>query len=256
MISVTILTKNNQHTLKATLDSLTTFLEVLIYDTGSTDDTLSIAKNYPNVTIYQGEFSGFGKTHNAASALATYDWILSIDSDEILSLSLIEEIHALALDPQCVYTILRSNFFNEKRIKSCAGWYPDSVTRLYHRKMTHFSDDAVHEKILNKQLRSIPLSSPLLHTPYRTIEDFLKKMQMYTTLFAEQYPCQSTSIWKAIFHGWFAFFKSYILKKGFLGGREGFIISAYNGHTAYYKYLKVIERNKNLKNNNIFNKNR
>lgn len=236
MISVTLLTKNSSATVKQTLESLRSFAEVCVYDTGSSDETLPIAKTFPNVVIHQGEFIGFGPTHNAASALARYDWILSIDSDEVLSLELIEEIHALSLDPSCVYQILRHNFFNGKRIKGCAGWYPDPVVRLYHRKKTHFSNDAVHEKIL--PLKICSLSSPLYHTPYRSIDDFLEKMQKYTHLYAAQNPDKKSSFAKALLHSWYAFFKSYILKRGFLNGKEGYIISAYNGHTAFYKHLK------------------
>lgn len=240
MISVTILTKNSSATVKKTLESLCSFPEVCLYDTGSTDETLLIAKAFSNVVIHQGEFIGFGPTHNVASSLAKSDWILSIDSDEVLSSELIQEIHALKLDPAYVYEILRHNFFNGKRIKGCAGWHPDSVVRLYHRKSTHFSNDAVHEKIL--PLKVCRLSSPLYHTPYRSIDDFLDKMQKYTTLYASQNPGKKSSFSKALLHGWYAFFKSYIMKRGFLNGKEGYIISAYNGHTAFYKHLKKSTR--------------
>ena len=236
MISVTILTKNSSATLKKTLESVRSFPEVCLYDTGSTDQTELIAKEFPNVVVYQGEFIGFGPTHNAASALARHDWILSIDSDEVLSLELIQEIHGLELEPNCVYEILRHNFFNGKRIKGCAGWHPDPVIRLYHRKKTCFSNDAVHEKVL--PLKILSLSSPLYHIPYRSIEDFLDKMQKYTSLYAIQKADKKSSFAQALLHGWYAFFKSYILKRGFLNGKEGYIISAYNGHTAYYKHLK------------------
>lgn len=240
MISVTILTKNCQETLEETLKSLQDFEEVLLYDTGSTDSTLEIAAKFSNVKIVTGPFIGFGPTHNAATSLAMYDWILSIDSDETVSPELCRELAAISLDPKCVYAIQRYNYFNGKHIKWCAGWHPDWVRRLYHRKATAFSEAAVHEKILLKELREIKLRSPLHHTPYRTIDDFLAKMQTYSTLFAEQNRSKKrVSILKALLHSSFAFFKSYILKRGCLGGREGFIISLYNSHTTLYKYLKL-----------------
>lgn len=238
MISVTVLTKNSEQTLQATLESLRSFPEVLIYDTGSSDQTLSIASTFANVRIIQGTFSGFGPTHNTASQLASYDWIFSIDSDEILSPELIEEIRNLNFDTDAVYQIYRHNFFNGRWIRWCGGWYPDPVIRLYHRKQTCFTEDAVHEKILSTGLRIIPLLSPLIHTPYRNIEDLLSKMQLYSTLFAKQQQKRS-SLLTALLHGYAAFFKSYFFKRGFLGGAEGFIISLYNGHTAFYKYLKL-----------------
>lgn len=248
MISATILTKNCQETLPATLNSLQKFPEVLVYDSGSTDATLEVAKAFANVKIVQGPFSGFGPTHNAASALASHDWILSIDSDEVLSPVLADEILHLALSSDRVYQIPRHNFFNGKWIRWCGGWYPDPVVRLYNRTSTCFTDDAVHEKVIADGLKLTPLSSPLLHTPYRSMADFLAKMQTYSSLFAEQYQGKkSSSMGKAVVHGSFAFVKSYLLKKGFLGGKEGAIISFYNGHTAFYKYLKLFELNEKLK---------
>lgn len=243
MLSVTILTKNCQETLRATLESLLSFAEVLLLDTGSTDDTLKIAAEFPNVRVESSPFLGFGPSHNLATSLAKYDWIFSVDSDEVVSPALAEEILRLSLNPQWVYTIQRHNFFNGRWIRWCSGWHPDWVPRIYHRGSTQFSDALVHERILTQGLKEIRLSNPLLHTPYRKVSDLLSKMQTYSTLFAEQSSgTHSPSVWSAIFHSTFAFFKSYILKKGFLGGREGFIISAYNGHTTFYKYLKRMEK--------------
>jgi glycosyltransferase involved in cell wall biosynthesis len=245
MISVTILTKNSAETLAATLDSLKTFDDVLILDTGSTDATLEIAKKYPNVTVRTMQFLGFGATHNVASALASRDWILSVDSDEVLSPELVDELHALPLDPACVYSIARLNYLNGKQIKWCGGWHPDRVIRLYNKQKTAFDQSQVHEKVISKGLQEIQLHHPMHHTPYRQMADFLNKMQAYSTLFATQHAeKRSASLGKAILHSWFAFFKSYVLKRGFMGGKEGAIISFYNAHTAFYKYLKLDEANK------------
>lgn len=247
MITTTVLTKNSEETLASTLESLQKFPEVIVYDSGSTDTTLEIAQKFPNVKVIHGQFTGFGPTHNTASSLGTHDWILSIDSDETLTPKLVDEILSLSLDPCHVYQMNRHNYFNGKWIRWCGGWYPDPVIRLYNRNSTQFTNDAVHEKVITKGKKTIPLSSPLIHTPYRSIQDFIAKMQSYSTLFAEQHQGKkNSSMGKAIAHGSFAFLKSYILKKGFLGGKEGFIISLYNGHTTFYKYLKLIELNKKL----------
>jgi glycosyltransferase involved in cell wall biosynthesis len=246
MISVTLLTKNGQETVGKTLDSLRPFSEVVLLDTGSTDATLEVARQYPNVSVRHSPFLGFGPLHNLASSLAAHDWILSIDSDEVVTPELAEEILRTPLSPSCAYSILRQNYFNGKHIRWCGGWHPDRVVRLYHRGRTRFSEDAVHEKVLTNGLQKVPLAAPLLHTPYRRISDFLAKMQHYTTLFAEQGPPRPSSLGKAVLHGWMAFLKSYLFKRGILGGKEGFIISLYNGHTAYYKYLKLAERAGNI----------
>ncbi|NGX27238.1 MAG: hypothetical protein K940chlam6_01171 [Chlamydiae bacterium] len=242
MITATILTKNCQKTLKKTLDSLINFSEIIVLDSGSSDETLTIAKKYPNVKVHTSPFLGFGPMHNYVAKLANHDWILSIDSDEILTKELANEILSLQLDSNHIYSIQRNNFYNGKHIKWCGGWHPDWVHRLYHRGKTGFSEDLVHEKVKKADLVLTPLKNPLLHTPYLEISDFLDKMQHYSALFAEQNEGQMGSLSQAIFHSWFAFIKSYIFKRGFLGGREGFIISMYNGHTAFYKYLKLAER--------------
>lgn len=245
-ISVTILTKNSQKYLREVLEALCDFDEVLVCDTGSTDNTLEIARAFPNISIYERPFRGFGLTHNEASSLARHDWILSIDSDEVVSLQLAREIQLLELQPGSVYSFPRHNDYKGKWIKWC-GWYPDRQVRLYNRQETRFTDVQVHEAIVVGSLQEVNLQGPLHHYSYANIADFLVKMQTYSDLFAAQNKGrQSSSISKAVLHGIFAFFKSYILKRGFLGGSEGFEISVYNGNTAFYKYLKLAEANRQL----------
>lgn len=247
MISVTILTKNSSKYLREVLEATRDFPEVLIYDSGSTDDTLKIAKQFPNVTIHNGNFKGFGPTHNDASNTAKYDWILSIDSDEVVTPEMAKEVLNCTLESHSVYSFPRHNYYNGKWIKWC-GWYPDRQFRLYNRKETRFTDAQVHEAIIVENMHHVPLESPMIHYSYSSVSDFITKMQSYSDLFAKQNAGKrSSSPWKAMTHAWFTFFKSYILKRGFLGGYEGFLISAYNAHTAFYKYLKLYEANRKLK---------
>lgn len=242
MITVTILTKDNGRTLQKTLESTRRFPEVLILDCGSTDQTLEIAQTFPNVVIHSSPFLGFGPQHNLASSLASNNWILSLDADEVLSDPLIEEILSFHLDPKTVYRFERHNYFKGKRIRYCGGWYPDHVVRLYNRHEAKFSNDLVHEKVLYTGLSLIGCKYPIVHTPYLEIADFLAKMQHYTTLFAEKEQKTPPSLFRAVCHSWYAFFKSYILRRGFMGGREGFLISLYNAHTTFYKYAKALEK--------------
>lgn len=245
-ISVTILSKNSEKYLDEVLKALADFDEVLLYDNGSTDNTFAIASKHPNVHLVTGTFEGFGTTHNKASAAAKYDWILSIDSDEIATPEMCEEIKNLSLNPQAVYSFPRHNYFEGKWIRWC-GWYPDRQYRLYNRKNTSFSKAEVHEAIIVEGLEHIPLNSPIIHYSYANQQDFLAKMQSYSTLFAKQYAGKKkSSVPKAIAHGVGAFLKSYLVKKGFLGGAQGFMISVYNGNTAFYKYLKLREANRLL----------
>jgi len=242
-ISVTILTKDAQRMLAACLQALSGFPDVVVLDNGSTDGTLTIARAFPNVRIFHEPFIGFGPLHNRASELAARDWILSIDSDEILAPELFAEIMDQPLNPDCVYSFPRENYFNGKRI-FCCGWHPDRNVRLFHRRRTRFTDAAVHEAVITAGLREIRLRSPLRHYSYTCVAEFLTKMQRYTGQFAAQHAGEKQSgPLKAVLHGGFAFLKSYLLQRGFLQGYEGLLISAYNGHTAFYKYLKLYEAN-------------
>lgn len=244
MISVTVLTKNSERYLHGVLLALKPFEEVLLLDSGSTDGTLEIAEQFSNVTIHHHDFEGFGPQHNVASDLAKNDWILSVDSDEVLSKELVQEILSLQLDENTVYGFPRHTYYNDKLIKWC-GWYPDFIWRLYNRKVTSFSDAQVHERILTEGLQEQLLKNAMRHYSYETTGDFLDKMQSYSTLFAKQHKGKkSSSLCKALLHSSFAFFKSYFLRRGFMGGKEGFIISVYNANTALYKYLKLAEENR------------
>lgn len=243
MISVTLLAKNSEKHLERILEALSSFDEVLIYDNGSQDRTLAIASRYPNVTLKVGPFLGFGPTHNQASRMAKHDWILSIDTDEIPTQELIAELQALPLERGVVYSLPRRNEYRGRAIRGC-GWSPDRTVRLYNRLDTKFTEVQVHERVIADGLKVVDLKNPLQHYSYENLHDFLSKMQYYSDLFAkENQGKKNSSPCKAALHGFFAFFKSYILKRGILDGYPGFVISAYNGHTAFYKYLKLYEAN-------------
>jgi len=244
VISACILTKNSERSLPNTLAALKSFDEIIILDTGSNDRTMSIAQAFCNTRVFQTPFTGFGSLRNYAASLAKHDWILAIDSDEVLSEELQHEIFSLSLNPSCVYEIDFWNYYNEKRIIGC-GWYPERHIRLYHRSSTQFSDSSIHEGVIqHSTLKTIQLKHPIYHTPYLSTADFLAKMQLYSDLFAQQHQGnRSSSFAKAFGHALAALIKSYILKRGFLSGKEGVIISWYNANVAFYKYLKLAENN-------------
>ena len=241
MISVAILTKNNETTIADTLRSVATFDEVLLLDTGSSDTTLQIASSFANTRIMKTDFTGFGQLRNLAASYAKNDWILALDSDEKLSMGLQKELKELVPIKEKVYRLPFHNYYNGRHIKWC-GWHPEWHIRLYNRKTTSFDSALVHEGIKTENLNIQTLKHPVIHTPYRSAEDFLRKMQIYSSLFACQNNEMKTTFSKAFTHGLFAFVKSYFLKRGFLGGKEGFIISVYNGNTVFYKYLKLLEK--------------
>lgn len=241
-LSCTILSKNSDRTIQKTLESLSFVDEIILLDTGSTDSTIEIAKKFPRVKIFHENFLGFGRLHNIATSHAAHDWILSIDSDEVVTIPLRDKILSLKLNSNCVYSFAYQNILFGKKINH-SGWYPDRHIRLYNRNMTKFTEDKVHEKIIVDGLTEIALQEKIEHHSYLEIGDFLRKMQIYTDLFSEQKKGTPSSFKKALFHGIFAFIKTYFLKLGFLDGMQGVIIANYQAQTAFYKYLKLWEAN-------------
>lgn len=244
VISATVLTYNSERTLFATLHSLRPFSEVIVLDCQSSDQTKEIAMGFDNVKFYQTPVQGFGQLHKRANQLARHDWILSVDSDEVLSSDIASEISGLDLrNRRRVYAFNRRNHLFGKEIRAC-GWSPDWVRRLFNKKSAAFDERLVHEKVIGTDLKTVRLKGLVDHTPYLCIDDFLQKMQRYSNLFAEQNRGKVKSgLAKALGHGFYSFFRTYLLRWGFLYGSAGWIISAYNGQTAYYKYLKLHELN-------------
>lgn len=244
MISITIIVKDGEKYIEECLQSLASFDDVLLLDTGSTDQTMEIARRFQNVRIEEHEFIGFGPTKNLAARLAKHDWILSVDSDEVVTPELSSEIHSLSLDDKQVYRFPRHSYYRGKFIKGC-GWYPDKILRLYNRKRTNLSDNQVHESVMVKGGMGITdLNGALKHYPYDSAGSLVAKLQFYSTLFAEQNRGKlKSSPWKAVSRGLAAFFKGYVIRKGFLDGYAGFHIAVCQGLASYLKYLKLYEAN-------------
>lgn len=244
-ITATILTKNSESLLADVLRALGWCDEIVVLDTGSTDRTLVIAAEFANVRCHllDGPFPGFGRAHRRAVELARNDWILSVDSDEIVTPDLAAEIVALRLDARTVYTIPFQNFYRDRHITTC-GWSPDRHERLFNRTATNFCPSEVHERVQTAALAVIPLRSTIAHCSYRSTDDFLRKMSAYSRLFAEQHAGKkSASPAKAVVRSLWAFFKSYVLERGFLQGTAGLTISAYKSQVVFWKYLMLHEAN-------------
>ncbi|MGE4396638.1 MAG: glycosyltransferase family 2 protein [Sulfurimonas sp.] len=245
-ISCVIIVKNAASTIDATLASLISFDDVVLYDNGSTDATLEIAKKYQNVTLFQGEFLGFGPTKNLACSFAKNDWVLSLDADEVLSDEFIKNLTLIELNNKNIYTILRENYYKNTQIKHC--WGDDVIVRLFNRTKTAFTDEKVHEKVIEKGFNTAPIEGSVKHYPYATITDFIIKLDRYSSAFAiDNVGKKSSSPTKAFFNGLFSFFKTYILKRGLLDGYAGLVIAFSHMATNFYKYIKLYELNQEKK---------
>ena len=248
-ITVTMLVKNAERCLAETLNALASFNEVLLLDNGSTDNTLAIAARYSNVTLHHHPFDGFGNMKNRAAALARNDWILNIDSDEIITPELLAAIQQADLtQPENIYALNRINHYQRRPITGC-GWSPDIIPRLYNRNHTQYNHRAVHEALIIPQgIRPQLLQGNLNHYTYDSIEALISKMQQYSSLYAEQNAGQKTSSpLAALMHGAWSFIRSYLLKSGWKHGADGLTICLTQAAGSYYKYAKLNERNRAIK---------
>ncbi|PTB87823.1 hypothetical protein C9925_01325 [cyanobacterium G8-9] len=232
-ISVVIIAKNAEETIADSLDSLTLFDEVVLYMNNSTDKTKEIAKNYSNVKIVEGEFLGFGKTKNEAAKHSKHNWILSLDSDEILNKTLLNEIAQLDFsDIKNLYKLKRDNYFLGHETQNS-----NFIVRIYNKKYTHFDNSIVHEKIVIPGDASvITLKNSFQHLYVLNINQTLKKIIHYTDSGSEgKKTCFfSVVIAKSIF----AFFKTYIIQGNIMKGWVGYALAVNSANKRHYKYLK------------------
>jgi len=247
-ISCVMIAHNAQETLPLVLKSLQEFEEVVIYSNNSSDETENIASSFSNVTLVVGKFLGFGPTKNRAVSLAKNDWVLSLDADEVLSVDFINNLKNIHLDDRNVYTIDRVNYYKEREIKHC--WGNDIIVRLFNREKTSFTDKKVHEKISDEDFNKVPLKGVVKHYPYSNVTDFIIKLDRYSTIYAQDNAGKkSSSPTKAFLNSLFSFIKTYFFKRGFLDGYAGLIIAFSHMATNFYKYIKLYEKNLELKKN-------
>jgi len=247
-ISAVMIVKNGANTLSKALDSLQEFSDVVVFDNGSTDGSQAIARGYPNVQLNEGTFEGFGPTKNKAAGLAKHDWVLIIDSDEAIEPELAHTMHRQVLDPATIYLLNFKAFFKDYQVKYC-GWNNQKIRRLYNRTQTQFTPNHVHENLIDTNMRlEVLQGGSMLHYSYQTLSDFIMKVDRYSTLFAQSNAGKKqASPLKAVINGFYSFFRTYVLKRGFLDGYVGLVIAFSHMATNFYKYMKLYEANKTYK---------
>lgn len=246
MLSVIIITKNEASNIERCLSSVKWADEIIVLDCGSSDNTVELCKTYTDRIFVTDDWPGFGIQKQRALEHARCDWVLSIDADEQVTPELHVEIEQ---------AIKNNQFFGFKipRISSYCGrdithgdWRDDFVLRLFKRKHGKFSPDLVHERIIVSGAIS-NLTKHLLHESFINSSEVLDKINIYSTLGAQKLHAagKRTSIVTAIFKAVWTFFRGYILRSGFLDGRQGLMLAISNAEGTYYKYVKLLEMNNN-----------
>jgi glycosyltransferase involved in cell wall biosynthesis len=241
-LSVCIVTKNEALNISDCLKSVEWADEIIIVDSCSTDETVNIAREFTNKIIIN-PWKGCGPQKKQATELATCDWILILDADERVSPLLKQEIQNILSNSknnaQPGYTIPFQSYYLGKPIRF-GDWFGEKHLRLFQRNKGHVIPRLVHFRV--EVTGSIgKLSGKILHYSFPNLATVINKMNTYSTDGAtHKYSQNKTAgLLTALRHGIFAFIRGYILKLGFLDGKEGFILAISNAEGSYYRYLKL-----------------
>lgn len=251
-VSVTLITLNEEHNIVRAIQSVSWAEEVVVVDSGSTDRTVEVARSL-GAKVLHHPWQGYGQQKNFAQASAAHDWILNIDADEEVGPELASEIQeALAgLSPDSAvkgFSFPRKTFYLGRWIRH-GGWYPNSLTRLADRRSASWSEPQVHEALeVRGEVRE--LRSDLHHYTFRSIQDQVLANVRYSKLGSEQLLSRGKkrSLPLLLLKPLGKFLETYLLKRGFLDGLAGFIISVNAAHSMFLKYAYLFEtdiRNEN-----------
>lgn len=243
-ISAVVITHNEEDRLPATLDALTWCDEVLVVDSGSTDATLAVCQRYANCRVIQRPFQGYGPQKRFAVEQATYDWVLSLDADEVPDDAAQAAIRGRLsgdLSDFAGFRIRRPLVFLG-RVFGYGRPARERVLRLFDRRRGTITDAAVHEKV-RIEGRTGDLAGCLLHYSYRDLDDYFRKFNAYTGLMAGQMfeAGRRTGITRIAVRPLWGFFQIYLLHGNWLNGFAGFVWALFGAYYKTVKYLKLYE---------------
>jgi glycosyltransferase involved in cell wall biosynthesis len=250
LLSVAIVTFNEEENLARTLASVAWADQIVIIDSGSTDRTVEIARSF-NATVLERPWPGFAAQKNFALSQCTGDWILSLDADEELSPELQQEIRGTLSPTPTVdaFYLKRRNLFLGRWIKH-GGFYPDPKLRLFRNHLAvspQFEARPVHETI-HFNGTTVTLDGDILHHAYPTLSSYIEHMDRYSSLGAQLLVDKGrtssnpfTFFARVVIFPFFGFKWNYIVRGGFLDGREGLLLNLYHAAYSSWKYAKAWE---------------
>ena len=244
MLSVIIITKNEALNIRRCLESVLWAEEIILVDSGSTDKTVAIAKEYTDKVYLADDWQGYGVQKQRALSYASGDWVLNLDADEAVDLELKSEILQAMSDNQFdAYRVPIQMYFYDKPLHYSSS--PKRHVRLFKRLEARFSDDIVHEKIVLPERAKIGrIKTPIMHHSFRDITHALYKINRYSSYTAKTRIKNNkhASLTKAMMGTTWMFFRCYILQRGFMDGREGLVFALLNAQGTFYRTLKQVYR--------------
>jgi len=241
-ISAALITNNEEANVEEALQSLAWADEIVVADSGSTDATVDICRRYTD-KIFRRPWTGFVDQKNYVVAQASHDWIISLDADERIGPQLAREIEQLrrAGFQHAGYRMPRVAFFMGRWIRH-GDWYPDYQLRLFDRRRGRWSGGCVHESV---EVEGTPgfLQGEIQHYTYRSLSDYLRRLETYSTLAAQDYRQRGkkASLPKLVGNPCMTFLKAYLLKRGFLDGAPGLMVAVMGAASVFFKYAKLYE---------------
>ena len=238
-LTVIIATKNEFFNIDECISSVHFADEILVLDSGSTDNTVAKAKA-AGAIVHSTDWPGYGLQQLRGIGLSKSDWVLSLDADERISAELKNEILSVISNPRADgYRLPRNSSFCGQFIRA-SGWVPDYTLRLVRRELAGFTDHFLHAHMTVNGSES-DLRNPIIHYSYRNLDDVLEKLNRYSRGACLDLVNQgaSSGFTKALLKGLWAFFRTYIIRAGFLDGRMGLVLAIFNAETTYYKYLRL-----------------
>ena len=244
--SIIIVTKDASDKIGRLLQSIENLTDdVVVCDTGSTDNTFSTATNY-GARVYSIPWEGYGKTKNTAIQFAKYNWILSLDSDEKLDAELYHVLkNWIPQEDTIVFQLKWKNFLGNRWIKY-SGWGANWKNRLFNKKIVRWDDAMIHEDVIAEvALKRVKLNGYLEHYTFIDKEDYRRKMINSANLTALKYYKEEkkSNFLRLGFSPLYNFIKTYFFKSGFMDGRDGWMIAKTKAHYTYIKYKKLKELN-------------
>jgi glycosyltransferase involved in cell wall biosynthesis len=242
-LSAIVTAQDNERTISRCIESLRWAGEVIVVDGGSRDRTPEICSALGASVHTRSDWRGHGPQKNRALDLASNEWVLSIDSDEWVTPELRAEIERTiaTTSDKAAYAIPRRSSFLGRFMRH-SGWSPDYVTRLFRRETSRFTDDeGPHDRLLVNG-RVGRLRQPILHEAIVDLDQMILKMNGYSrsTAALKLRQGKRATLFTALLHGGWTFFRTYVIRLGFLDGREGFMLAVANAEGSYYRYLKLM----------------
>lgn len=247
MLSVIIIAKNEQANIKRCLESVHFADEVIVLDSGSTDNTVAIAKQYTD-QVFLTDWKGYGVQKQRALSKAKGDWVLNLDADEFVTKQLQETIKkAIAADEADAYRIAIQMVFYNQPLKYSGS--PKRHVRLFKRTKARYSDDIIHEKVLMMPGSRISrIKQPILHHSFQDVSHVLYKLNKYSSYSAKvriESNKKTGFIRTLISAGWM-FGRCFILQRGFLDGKLGFLFALFHAQGAFYRGIKQMYKDRNI----------